>query len=303
MTSALPPPAPASWFTRRLTILLALLASTVVVIGGFAYGFLAEAERNERNDELAAVAELKARQLEDWLSARGHFTRERATGTFFVESVAAWLSGRRPDLGARLLQRLDHDRQTFGCSQGLLLDLRGEVLLTSGTDSSHRDDGLAATVASTLRQPDVQLVDLHTHEDGQIRLGFIMPVRDALAANQPAIAVLYFSIDPDTSLYPLLQSWPRQSASGEILLVRRDGDQVLFLNELRHLRDTALKLRIPLSRLDIPAVQGVLYGQRVIAGNDYRGTPVLSATRPITGTPWTLVAKMDQEEVHAGLRR
>jgi hypothetical protein len=185
-----------------------MLVATVAAIGGYAYRSLAEAERDERSRELAAVAELKARQLEDWLSARGHFTRERATGTFFVESVGAWLSGRRPDLGPRLLQRLDHDRQTFGFTQGLLLSTQGEVLLTSGTGSSHRDDGLAATVASALRQPDVQLVDLHTHQDGQIRLGFLMPVRDALAANQPAIAALYFSIDPDASLYPLLQSWP-----------------------------------------------------------------------------------------------
>jgi len=53
----------------------------------------------------------------------------------------------------------------------------------------------------------------------------------------------------------------------------------------------------------VPAVHGVLYGQGVLAGNDYRDTPVLSATRPVTGTPWILVAKVDQEEVHAGLRR
>jgi len=225
VTSETPPPAPAPWTSSRLLLLLATLLVGVAAIGGYAYRSQAEAERNERSRELAAVADLKARQL------------------------------------------------------------------------------LAATVASALRQPDVQLVDLHTHQDGQIRLGFLMPVRDALAANQPAIAALYFSIDPDASLYPLLQSWPRQSASGEILLVRRDGDQVLFLNELRHRRDTALKLRIPLNRLDVPAVHGVLYGQGVLAGNDYRDTPVLSATRPVTGTPWILVAKVDQEEVHAGLRR
>ena len=37
-------------------------------------------------------------------------------------------------------------------------------------------------------------------------------------------------------------------ASGETLLVRREGDSVLFLNELRHQRHAALKLRFPLSQ-------------------------------------------------------
>jgi len=97
VTSETPPPAPAPWTSSRLLLLLATLLVGVAAIGGYAYRSQAEAERNERSRELAAVADLKARQLEDWLSARGHFTRERATGTFFVESVGAWLSGRRPD--------------------------------------------------------------------------------------------------------------------------------------------------------------------------------------------------------------
>ncbi|MBI4800422.1 MAG: PAS domain S-box protein, partial [Desulfarculus sp.] len=36
---------------------------------------------------------------------------------------------------------------------------------------------------------------------------------------------------------------------------------------------------------------------------DHRGVPVLAVGRPVPGTPWFLVAKVDLEEVHAGLRR
>ena len=44
------------------------------------------------------------------------------------------------------------------------------------------------------------------------------------------------------------------SRTGETLLVRRDGNDVLFLNELRHPRDPAITLRIPLDRVNVPAV-------------------------------------------------
>jgi PAS domain S-box-containing protein len=37
-------------------------------------------------------------------------------------------------------------------------------------------------------------------------------------------------------------------------------------------------------------------------GKDYRGVSVLAATRPVIGTPWHLVAKIDRDEVLAPLR-
>ena len=38
--------------------------------------------------------------------------------------------------------------------------------------------------------------------------------------------------------YAFISKWPTPSQTGETLLVRRDGDDVLFLNELRFREDT-----------------------------------------------------------------
>ena len=43
---------------------------------------------------------------------------------------------------------------------------------------------------------------------------------------------LFFVIDPHSLLYPLIQQWPQESTTAEALIVRREGDQILFLNEL-----------------------------------------------------------------------
>ena len=37
--------------------------------------------------------------------------------------------------------------------------------------------------------------------------------------------------DPNDFLFPVLQSWPTLSETGETLLVRRDGDEILYINE------------------------------------------------------------------------
>ena len=81
--------------------------------------------------------------------------------------------------------------------------------------------------------------------------------------------------------------------------MRRDGDEVLFLNELRHRKGTALKLRIPLSRTDLPAAMAVAGKRGIVDGKDYRGIRVLAAVQPISGSPWFMVTKMDWDEAFA----
>src|SRR3546814_2273163 len=101
----------------------------------------------------------------------------------------------------------------------------------------------------------------------------------------------------------MVQTWPTTSASAETLLVRRDGDSVLFLNELRHRSGTALRLRLPLQGTNaVPALIAVTGEARVAEGADYRGEPVLAAVRSVPGTPWFLIAKTDRSEIYAPVR-
>src|SRR5450756_1643725 len=53
---------------------------------------------------------------------------------------------------------------------------------------------------------------------------------------------------------------------------------------------------------DLPAAMAVMGHEGVVEGTDYRNVPVLAALRRIPGTPWFMVAKVDQEEIYAPLR-
>jgi PAS domain S-box-containing protein len=99
----------------------------------------------------------------------------------------------------------------------------------------------------------------------------------------------------------MLQRWPTPSATAETLVVRRDGDDVLYLNELKFQKDTALKLRIPLDKIELPSVRGVLGYEGITEGRDYRGEEVIAAVRSVPDSPWILVARMDLAEVYAPL--
>ena len=117
--------------------------------------------------------------------------------------------------------------------------------------------------------------------------------------------VLIMRLDQRSFLFPFLQNWPLPSTSAETQLFKTDGDGVLFLNELRYRRDSAMSLRIPFSDKDILAVQvatkQVATGD-LITGTDYRGEHVVGVAQRVPGTHWYLITKQDRKEVLADLQ-
>jgi two-component system cell cycle sensor histidine kinase/response regulator CckA len=93
--------------------------------------------------------------------------------------------------------------------------------------------------------------------------------------------------------------------TGETVLAtkRQDGDTV-FIMPTRFDRQAALRLTIPKDDSQIPinlAFSGE--GQLVTGANDYRGVPVLAATRYIENVNWGIVVKINRDEAFAPLAK
>jgi hypothetical protein len=154
-----------------------------------------------------------------------------------------------------------------------------------------------------LRSGKVVFEDFYRNEQNQrIYLKVLVPILDEANDNQ-VIAVLALRIDPEKYLYPSINQWPTPSKTAETLLVRRQGNEALFLNELRFKKNTALNLRVPLDKnKELPAVKAVLGQEGIVEGTDYRGVPVIAFVCAVPDSPWFLVARMDTSEVYAPLK-
>ena len=129
---------------------------------------------------------------------------------------------------------------------------------------------------------------------------FISPifanVRPQAAAklSPSSLGILALQIDPKRSLLPILMAERVATRSGETLLLRAEGDEVVFLSPLRGAPLLQGFLRRPLSAITAKTGQEgeSLSGERL----DYRGVPVLSAERRLPLTDWILVSKIDRDE-------
>jgi PAS domain S-box-containing protein len=131
----------------------------------------------------------------------------------------------------------------------------------------------------------------------KIHLDVITPVISRGEQGEEVVGGMVFMVNPEKFLFPLIQSWPTPSSTAETLLVRREGDAVLFLNTLRHHPGEPLGLRRPLADRNLPAARAVAGWEGPLEGVDYRGVPVLAVTKAIPGTTWHMVAKIDLKEI------
>jgi ABC-type transport system involved in multi-copper enzyme maturation permease subunit len=84
-----------------------------------------------------------------------------------------------------------------------------------------------------LRSGQVDFLDFHRDvPDRPIHLAVLVPILGGQDGSR-AIGLLVLRIDPEKYLYPLINRWPTPSQTAETLIIRRDGNDALFLNELR----------------------------------------------------------------------
>ena len=275
-----------------------------ILAAGFLYYRSHEARfRSEVEKQLSAIAELKVADLVQFRRERLGDGELLSGNAAFSEETAALL--RQPgDAAARrlLLSWLEKLQGTYGYDRVSLVDARGRRLLAVPPTESPLAPAVIGRLPEVLASSRPVLVDFfRAEEDGRIYLDLMAAVPDP-AGRGPALGAVLLRIDPETYLYPFLKRWPTSSRTAETLLVRRDGNDALFLNELKFQKGTALTLRIPLDRLVTPAVRAALGNSEVMEGVDYRGVPVLAAVRPVPDSPWSLVARMDVEEALAPVR-
>lgn len=285
---------------NRTWVILFAGFTLAVLAGGYGY-YRAEESRisREKYREIKAIAELKEGQIRQWRSERLAGVFSASESMFFRRALQEWRRTGFASAGrAEWRRRLSLERLSAQ-DDALLLSPEGNVLLSVMDDTDHQSPETRRAALEALSSGKAVLSDLFRCPHGRIHIDAVAPVRDTHGV---PIALLVQRNDAATYLYPLIQSWLIPSNSAESFLIQRQGDWILYLNELRHQTGAALSLRIPLTRTDVPAVQAVKGKKGRFRGIDYRGVEVLADLRPVAGTPWFLIAKVDAAEILAEAR-
>lgn len=288
-----------------LTLIFTLMAVGVIMTGYINYRSYERHFRHELERQLSAIAQLKVKELIQWRRERlGDGSILFKNKTFSALARRFLESPKDTDAQKQLQDWMFKYATAYTYAQVTLFDTDGSLRALAPEDADFHDFEISGNVAQILREGRVVFQDFHRDggmADGAIHLGVVVPIFDEADDSRP-LGVLVMDIDPATYFYPFMSHWPTPSQTAETLLVRRDGDDALFLNELKFHKNAPLNLRIPLTKTEVPAVRAALGETGIFEGVDYRGAPVIAATHPVPGSPWAMVARTNTSEVYTPLR-
>jgi len=288
--------------SRELILIFVILAAGIIVTGYLFYSNYEKNYRKQVEQQLSAIADLKVGELVQWRKERLADASVLFRNPAFSNLVQRYFE--HPDdvdVQKQLRSWLTHLQVYDQYAWVFLLDTQGTARISVPDTAEPVPRHIPQDAYQVLQSGKVTILDLHRDEDTlQPNIAILTPIFKEKDSNIP-LGVVVMRIDPYQYLYPLIQKWPTPSTTAETLLVRRDGNDALFLNELKFQKDAALKLRTSLENIKMPAVQAALGHEGIVDGIDYHGVPVIADIRAVPDSPWFMVARIDTSEVYAPL--
>lgn len=290
-------------FIARNALIVFLVVSLALAGGGLLiFHLIGRKMKLDIAQNLSNVSSEISKSINQWRQDKIADAVILGQSPVLAKSIHRWLYGYGDSLSAlHVRTRLAAMLNYSSYESIILVDTLGRVRFSAGGRAPRELDDYTVRLAdSSLKIKKPVFSDFYRcRVEAKVHLDILSPI---IHGGRP-VGVVILRIDPQRYLYSRIQSWPTPSQSGEVLLVRRQGDSVIFLNDLRFHPQAAMNFKISISDTLIPAVKAVLGYEGLVEGPDYRGVPVLADVRRIPDSPWFMVAKMDRGEIFGPVRK
>jgi PAS domain S-box-containing protein len=260
--------------------------------------------RRTIEETLKDIVQFKVDQIANWRNERIADALIITKDPLFSGAVSRLMQNPTDNsVKSSIRNKFEIFKESYQYKDLFLVDNKGKIIAATTDLIESLDAKAYSFVELAIRTNTVVFSDFYYgDEDKDIHLDIVSPVIDGSGKYKNKNCVVILRINPDKFLYPLIQYWPAPSNTSETLLVRREGDEVVFLNELRHKKGTTLTLRLPITQKDLPAAMAVRGQKGIVEGNDYRGVKVISAIQNVPDVPWYLIAKTDINEAFSRIQ-
>ena len=285
----------------QLLLIFFILVIALCSVGLFYYESQKKEIRKDKQDELLAIVDLKVGQIANWRKERLADAATIRENFLLVPHIRGFLHNPKGAWKEGILAWMESFRETFQYDDILLLNKEGVLLLSVANKDAVIGPDAKKLASEAMEKRKIIFSDLYRSKvKDRIHLSILVPILSEDKSD--TLGVFLLRIDPYLFLYPLIEKWPTPSLTAETMLVRREDGEVVYLNDVRHLKGTALTLRVPVSAPHLPAAMLLKGREGIVEGIDYRGTGVLAAIRSVPGSSWGIVSKVDKEELYAPIR-
>ncbi|MCF6159352.1 MAG: PAS domain S-box protein [wastewater metagenome] len=289
----------------------------ILIVSGKAYNRGKSALNERVVEKLTAISDLKKAQLSNWvqerivdisvLSANKSLEVSFSNLLYLRKAFRSIDKMKESEIGEvyckRLSEYLHQLKKKFTYSDEIsILDVEnGEIVISTNESNIGLIDKDCQRYLNILENDGKPFMDIyHSEYTEQVGMTFfgIMKRTDPITMEETEVVngIVLIRVNINNTIEPLIEQWPGKGETGETLLVRREGDRLLFLNNTRHLSISALKMNIPVGSFIPESFMTDPWEEGIRDAFDYRGKKVLFAYRYIPYLQWGLIVKQDTSE-------
>ncbi len=285
---------------------LVLTVGPMVVLGALVFDHASDELRAVRIAQLENIADLKKDKIEtffnerkvDVISAQNFYNIKNNLP--ILDRSYNFRSGRDYATAKEMLDRQLKPLQEAANYLDIMLTNRDGKIIYTASKSDEVELGSTLSDARALEEGKNGIYFTNVFQNralgGRFEIIGSAPVRDLKGA---FIGEVIFEIDMNP-INKFIAETTGLGKTGESLIVRSDGDSVLFLSPLRHDPSAALKKRVTFNDKKAFPAQMAAHGKNGSGLTiDYNGTEVLASWRYLPQLRWGLVTKMDSTEAFA----
>jgi len=289
----------------------------ILIVSSTAYNSGKKALNERVVEKLTSIADLKKTQLSTWLQERivdiGVLSTNKSleisfSNLLYLREAFRTIGGmKESEIGKvyykRLSEYLGKIKSKFiYCDEIAILDVvNGEIVMSTTESNIGLMDSDYKYYLNMLETNEMPFKDIHysgyTKQIGMTFFG-AMKRTDPITLEETEFinGIVLIRVNTNDAIETLIQEWPGRGETGESILVRRDEDRLIFLNNTRHRDNTALKMSIPVKSLLPESFMLDATEEGIIEAVDYRGIDALLAFRYIPKLKWGLIVKQDTPE-------
>ncbi|HRD33781.1 MAG TPA: EAL domain-containing protein [Rhodocyclaceae bacterium] len=303
----------------RTRLLLGFLIVGVLPLAGLAWFYLGAIEQALTTavlQEVSSIADKKADQVDAYVHER--IEDVRTYGQLgLVHNALSLLSADfergglqatrenaehlRPALAMLMQSSAYHDLLLIDRHGNIVFSVRresdlGTSLVTGPYTASGLAEGFRQAMVSL--QTDLTAMEPYMASGGEVAGFLVTPIYQG---HEP-LGALALQLNLE-ALTPVVSDRTGLGRSGETVVARRMGDEVLYTGPLARIADAAYRHRSPFEQVAAPMQRALAGGHGYGVTRDDAGVDVVAAWRYLPSLQWGMVVKMDSAEVFLPARQ
>ena len=280
----------------QLIIIFVLLVSVIILYGTKFYNKQREYAKQDQFDKLRVAVDLKANEITHWANERIFDINIVTLNKSFISGSAQWFEdNENTALKNNIVDRLDLMINYGNYKSIYLLDKKGNIKISIRDTIRKLEPAAIELFKNSLAQKKPVFSTIYLcNKCNNLHLDIVSP----MYKSNELMGALLFRVDPNKFFYPIIKEGILHLESSECILVEKEGNDIIYLNQPKLSKDISFGYRIKQDSTETknPPILSFLDKNETAEGMDYRKADVLAGIKKIQDFPWYLIVKIDTEE-------